>query len=216
MAKITFFPLKYRHERGYDAEAYWKDRFLKHGMSFRGVGNEGFDETRNRLEYERSLREFQSALLQAGVDFAGKKVMEIGVGNGFYLNFCAKDSAYYCAVDITDALFAELSRRYPEVHFIKADVCNLNLDEKFDIIIMIDVIEHIVNENDLASAMANVKNCLAPNGVFILGPVHKRTTKHLFYVHFWSLDVITKFFQDYHIEVARPFREGALLFIRRR
>lgn len=216
MAKITYYPLKYRRERGYDAEAYWRDRFRKHGMAFRGVGNEGMGEERNRQEYEKSLREFREALTKASVDFAGKRVLEIGVGNGFYLQLCSKDSAYYCAVDITDVLFPELSKRYPDVHFVKADVCNLDIHEKFDIVMMIDVIEHIVDEKELCSAMTNIKKCLVGNGVFILGPIHKKTRKHLFYVHFWSLNMIAKYFQDYQIDVIKPFRNGYLLFIRPR
>lgn len=49
LAKLTYYPIKYRRGEGYDVESYWKDRFSRHGMAFRGVGNEGIDEQRNRL-----------------------------------------------------------------------------------------------------------------------------------------------------------------------
>lgn len=214
LAKLTYYPIKYGKGEGYDAEAYWKDRLGRHGMSFRGVGHEGSDEAKNRLEYEKSLREFKDALREAGIDFAGKRVLEIGVGNGFYLDFCSRGSAYYCAVDVTDVLFPELSKLYPEVKFVKADVRRLDLREKFDILLMIDVLEHIVSEEDLRSAMDNLKKHLAENGVIILGPVHAKSKKHLFYVHFWSIDRVTAHFQDYPIEAYHPFRNGSLLVIR--
>ncbi len=214
VAKVTYYPFKYRQGNGYDAEAYWRDRFARHGMSFRGVGHEGTEEVRNRLEYERSPREFQDALHKSGIDFAGKRVLEIGVGNGYYLDFCFPGSAYYCAVDITDLLFPELAKRYPEVHFVKADVCKLGLREKFDIILMIDVLEHIVTENDLRSALSNLKSCLADGGTIIIGPIHEKTKKHLFYVHFWSVDKVAAQFRGYAIEMYRPFRKGTLIVVR--
>lgn len=140
--------------------------------------------------------------------------MEIGVGNGFYLDFCSRDSAQYWAIDVTDVLFPELSKRYPHVHFVKADVCKLGIKEKFDIILMIDVLEHLVAENDLRSALYNLKDCLVEGGALILGPAHNRTKRHLFYVHFWDIGHIARHFQDHPIEVYRPFRNGVLMVIR--
>jgi len=212
--KIVYYPLKYKQGKGYDAEAYWRDRLRKYGMGFRGVGNEGLDEERNRIEYERSIRDFQLALLQAGIDLEGKRVLEIGVGNGFYTEFCAKDADFYCAVDITDVLFPELSKRFPHVTFVKADVRNLRLEWEFDVILMIEVLQHIVNEKDLASAMVSIKYCLAKGGTLIIGPVQKKGKKHLFNVHFWGLDSIARYFEGYRIDEYLPFRGGSLLFIR--
>lgn len=214
LAKITYYPFKYRRGEGYDAESYWRDRLSKHGMAFRGVGHEGLDEQRNRLIYEQSLREFVDILKQAKIEFAGKKIMEIGVGNGFYLDFCARGSSCYWAIDITDVLFPELAKQYPNVHFLKADVCKMDIKEKFDIILMIDVLEHIVTENNLRSALYNLKGCLSDNGVLILGPVLNKAKKHLFYVRFWDMGHIMQYFHEHPVEVYRPFKNGALLVIR--
>jgi SAM-dependent methyltransferase len=213
IAKLTFYRIKYGRREGYDHEAYWRDRFQKHGMSLRGAGHEGKSEEENREQYEESLRELQTVMAKAGIGFTDKKILEVGVGTGFYLSHFVKEASYYCALDVTDALFPKLLRLYPQAHFLKADICKDAIEGKYDLIMMIEVLEHIVTKDGLRGAFDNIKRCLAPGGHFILGPVGVKSKKKLFYLHFWSCDDVMAHFESYKVAKHGPFRGGTLMII---
>jgi hypothetical protein len=79
---------------------------------------------------------------------------------------------------------------------------------------MIDVIEHIVEQDKFRFAMANVHDCLAPNGTFLLTPVSDKNRKHLYYVRFWSFEDIAKCFPECSFRKLVPFRISSLLTIK--
>ena len=51
---------------------------------------------------------------------------------------------------------------------VMGDTTSDVLDGSFNVVLMIDVVEHIVEETKLDFAMQNVDRCLAPGGVFVL------------------------------------------------
>jgi SAM-dependent methyltransferase len=214
LVKLTLQPIRYRSpESGYDARAYWGDRLRKHGMYLRGVGKEGLSEERNLHDYQRSFSEFIDLLNRAGIDIRGKRVLEIGPGNGFWLERLHGDALSWDALDITDALFPPLMERFPEVRFHHLDICESRAPGEFDIVLMIEVVQHIVVSERLRSALANIRDAIAEGGVFILGPLFDRAGKKMFHVRHWSAGEILEQFPGYQAEVLGPFRGGKLLFL---
>ena len=82
--KVVVGPLRYRKGRGYDAEAYWGDRFSRYGRSLRGPGDEGLSETDNDRDYAVADETFRGFCAKNQLDFATVKTLEIGPGTGFY------------------------------------------------------------------------------------------------------------------------------------
>lgn len=93
----------------------------------------------------------------------------------------------YVGVDITDYLFNELKIRFPNFRFIQSDITKSTLDGKFDVIVMIDVLHHIVTREKLDSAFRNLDKCLKNNGLIFLSPITTHSHKKQFYEHAWSL-----------------------------
>ncbi len=56
--KTIMGPIVYRGPDGYDAARYWRDRFLKHGRSFKAVGDEGLSDAANRRVYGQAATAF--------------------------------------------------------------------------------------------------------------------------------------------------------------
>lgn len=214
--KKTIGPLKYSKKDDYEASRYWHDRLSKYGLSFKGAGHEGLTEAQNKKMYEEAAKVFTGLCNRKDINFHNAKVLEIGCGNGFYTKLLydlgAKD---YVGIDITDVLFPELKRNFPEYKFIKKDITKDRIEGKFDLILMIDVIEHIVNKDKLTSALDNVKNCLSDNGIFVVSPIKERSKRHLFYVRWWSQDDIKQRFNGYIFRDLIPFRNGDLLIVER-
>ncbi len=214
--KTLIGPLKYRRGNDYNAPQFWYDRFSRYRLDIKGAGDEGLSDEENKRMYEEGGRVFTDLCQKEGFDFSRIKVLEIGCGSGFYTDIFRKLGVKdYTGLDITDVLFPDLTKRYPLFKFIKRDITSDRVDGEFDLVVMIDVIQHIVTEERLSYAMDNVKRCLAPKGVFMVAPVRNVSRKHLFYVRSWSLDDMKKRFPGYTFDELIPFRSGYMLIVRK-
>lgn len=208
--------LKYRTKDGYDAARYWSDRFARYGSSLKGVGDEGLSEQTNRAMYEKASAAFLDLCRQERIDIASARVLEIGCGNGFYADLLKEQGvSHYQGLDITDTLFPTLMARFPGFQFIRQDITTDVLEGAFDLILMIDVIEHIVTEEKLDFAMSNVQRCLAGDGKFMVAPIAAQRRHSLFYVRFWTVDDIKSRLSACLFNEPKPFRDDSLLIATR-
>ncbi len=209
-------PLKYRSKRGYDARRYWGDRFRRYGVSsIRGAGHEGKSEEENLREYQEAGAVFADLLKREVPDLGSARFLEIGCGQGFYTQLAADLGVKsYTGADITDVLFAELSGRFPDYRFIRRDVTADQLEGEYDVVVMIDVSQHIVTEEQIDEAMRNVARVLRPGGLFLIGPLVDQGGRHMFHVRWWSVDEIRRRFEGFQGSTI-PFRNGRLLTLRR-
>lgn len=214
--KSIIGPLKYSKGADYDAARYWHDRFSKYGLSLKGAGDEGLSEKENEKIYAKAAKVFTDLCRKEGIDFQSARVLEIGCGTGFYTqllhNLGVKS---YIGIDITDVLFPDLRKKFPQFKFIRKDITSNNIRGEFNLIVMIDVIHHIVEKSKFSFATENVKNCLSANGIFIASPIMEAGKKHLFHVRFWPLEDIKQRFPGYIFGELVPFRNSHLLVIRK-
>lgn len=118
-------------------------------------------ESRSALPYLEYVRRL--------VEPAGKRLLDIGCGHGWLSAMAAAAGAEYTGVDTDAAILAGARGLYPGARFVEAAAERLPFAEgSFDIILGVDVVEHIP---DLARAFAEFHRVLAPGGVVVLfGP----------------------------------------------
>jgi SAM-dependent methyltransferase len=214
--KMVVGPRRYRRGDGYDAQAYWGNRFSRYGRSLRGPGDEGLSEIDNDRDYAVAGEIFRNLCAENKIDFANAKTLEIGPGTGFYTRIMVeRGAATLTGVDITDVLFAELHAELPSIELRQGDVTTDPIMGSFDVAVMIDVIEHIVTDAAFRAAMANIANAVVDDGVFVLGPVLQRHGRHLYYVHFWTEADARAALPGWTVTGEVPFRSGRLLVLRR-
>ncbi|MCU0679090.1 MAG: class I SAM-dependent methyltransferase [Planctomycetes bacterium] len=214
-SKIVIGPLCYGRAGDYDARGYWHDRLSKYQLSLIGAGDEGLTERENQKVYETAARDFLSLCGKEIPDLKNKKILEIGVGTGYYTRiFHGLGIKKYTGIDITAAVFPRLRRLFPGYLFLEKDVTTDKIDGQFDLIIIIDVIEHIVNKNKLSFALRSLENALAPGGTIIVSPIVPQGRKDLFYVRFWDAGEISAALTKCGIKKLVPFRNGKLAIIR--
>lgn len=214
--KTVTGPRRYGTEGGYDAQRFWGDRFRKYGTGLRGSGDEGLSEAQNQLAYEQAGAVVLEALKKSGVDLSSASVLDIGCGPGFFADLLhSAGVASYTGVDITHQLFADLRARFPDYRFEQKDVTSDSLEATYDVVMMIDVAEHIVSTDAFDRCIANLAGAVAPGGLLLVGPLLDRGVRHLFYVRFWSTkDVLERLPSFEHLEDV-PFRNGMLTAFRR-
>lgn len=185
--KLFIAPLKYGRGKDYDAHRYWEDRFRRHGPSLRSVGDEGMAESEIRQAYAIQAGEVLEMLDRAGIGLAQARLLEIGCGNGYYSDLVrGRGLRKYAGFDITDVFFPMLRERFPGFEYVRGDITADRLPAEFDVVLMIDVIEHIVTEAKLMSALSNVGAMTAKGGVVAIAPVVPHASHSLFYVRFWA------------------------------
>ncbi|BAY60597.1 type 11 methyltransferase [Calothrix brevissima NIES-22] len=96
------------------------------------------------------------------------RILDIGCGNGSLSNLIAKNGYEVVGIEESDSGMELASYAFPECRFIQGSIYNLpyqELEDKFDIVIASEVIEHLFYPKEL---VRNAKKCLKPNGRLIL------------------------------------------------
>lgn len=216
--KYTIGRLRYARGNSYDAEAYWGDRFRKFGASLKGPGHEGLTEADNRAMYEAAGALFGAYCASEGVGFKNRRVLEIGCGTGFYTDLIARlgPPADFTGLDVTDANFPAIEARHPAARLVKGNAADpgvLDLDGAFDVVVMIDVIHHVVTDEDFDAIMANVRRWLAPGGTFVITPFAERPSRPFFYVRWWTLAELAARFEGFRMGRPTPFRDNTMIAV---
>lgn len=214
--KVCVGPLLYGRGERYQASKFWRDRYSKYGLSLQGSGDEGFSEAENREMYRRAAASLLELGRREGIAWAGLRVLDIGCGTGYYTGILRDQGiGSYTGVDVTDVLFEEHRKSFPGYRFITADATAERLDGKYDVILMLDVIQNIVTPEKFAFAMENVKEALADGGIFLVAPIMPENRKHLYYMHFWTRGDIQGNFPGFRMGDMLPFRNDHIVAIRK-
>lgn len=146
-------------DKKYNPESYWEKRLSKN-FSLTGVGHLGFGLEYNIWLYKARLHVINQLLKEKNVNCKGKKLLDIGVGTGFYIKFWEGLGVNnITGVDITTKAIEELKKIYPNHRFVNTDISSIELpiNEKYDIITCFDVLYHIVDEEDFKHAIENIR-----------------------------------------------------------
>lgn len=217
--KLLIGPLKYGKKDDYNATKYWHDRYLKYGDSIKGPGNESLSESENWEMYEKAKAVFLDTCRKENVDFKSVKLCEIGLGIGFYTKILQENLLKnYKGYDISDVVIPRMREKFPEYEFNQKDISTEPLDEKFDVILLIDVIQHIVNKEKFTYTLNNIASHLDEKGLFILGPLEKKSAKLLYYVRGWTIESVQEILPREKFLFSEPisFRGSDLYTIRKK
>ena len=216
--KFVLYPFIYGKKDDYNAAQYWHDRFLKYGDSILGPGNDALSESKNLEMYNNARMVFLETCQREKIDFQKNRFCEIGLGTGFYTQILHEQNVKeYKGYDISDVVVPRMKTKYPEYSFYQKDISSEPLENTFDVILLIDVIQHIVNDQKCRFALENIKNRLSPGGIFLIGPLALENSKKLFYVRSWTIKDVKNIFSEDKFSISAPitFRNGLLHTVRK-
>jgi len=130
------------------------------------------DETYVRLYPDLELHHFWwkvrrrlvGLLISNRVDLTRCSVLDIGCGSGVTMEYLSDAGASAVRGIEIDPLALRPDSAINDL-IVLGDLLELDIDETFDIVVMLDVLEHI--EDDM-SALAKVRSCMSRDGVLIL------------------------------------------------
>lgn len=100
---------------------------------------------------------------------AGKKILEVGCGDGFFTGEFANAGAHVTGSDIAGAMITEAKKKYPHLRWYVAPADKLDFakNASFDVVVVVLALQNIEN---LSGAIAEASRVLSPGGslVFVL------------------------------------------------
>ncbi len=96
----------------------------------------------------------------------GNKLLDVGCGHGWH-DLYLKDAFKIIGIDRSRTMLNIARRRNPEVDYRQADVQRFDLKKKFDVVICFDVLEHLLNYQDLKSALSHLERHMLDDGILV-------------------------------------------------
>jgi SAM-dependent methyltransferase len=152
----------------YNAGKYWDERLAK-DWSLRGVGHHRYGAKYNSYLYRSKVRALRRALRSPGW-FQGKRVLDVGSGVGFWIEFYAKAGvASVDGIDVSAEAVRRLQQKHPGHRFWCADASEeLPITELFDLVNVWDVLYHITERERFMRAVSNLAARVAPGGHLLI------------------------------------------------
>jgi|SRR3989344_93968 len=98
--------------------------------------------------------------------FKGKTVLDLGCGGGQHAGFLASYAKKVVGIDMSTAELArEHNKQFTNTEFITGDIATITLDEQFDAVYCIGVIQHTENPD---KTFARIKTFVKPGGTLIV------------------------------------------------
>jgi ubiquinone/menaquinone biosynthesis C-methylase UbiE len=114
-----------------------------------------------------------------GHDFAGKRILDLGVGAGRTTPFLLEISRDYVGIDFSPAMVEACRTRYPTVEFAVGDARDLSRfpDASFDFVMFshngIDCIDH----PGRLQVLAEIRRVLSSGGVFVFSTLNRNAKR---------------------------------------
>lgn len=102
-------------------------------------------------------------------DQHGDPILELCCGTGRIAVPLAEKGWQVTGIDVSDSMLEVAKRKSSQVNWLKADVTNFEVEDKFSLIIFpLNSIFHLLRIEDLESCFQCVKKHLKPEGIFIV------------------------------------------------
>ncbi len=109
------------------------------------------------------------------------KILDIGCGGGIICEPLARLGAIVTGIDFAPnnikAAKIHSKKSKLKINYICKDIENSKLDQKFDIILMFEVLEHL---DDWKKTIKKIKNNLNKNGIIIISTINRNSISKLF------------------------------------
>lgn len=185
----------------FDQKKYWQSR-VSGNIDLGVVGYRSLGRGYNEYIYRRRLDVLDEFLREYGKPVEELRVLDIGCGSGFYVDYWQKRGVRnLMGVDISAESISLMGKLYPEYSFVNLDVTSPNVFSGiisiFDIITIFDVIYHVIDDDQASQLLVNAVTILAENGeILITDCPSGRNYGFVKHVRFRSINFYEQIFKE--------------------
>ncbi|MHB8256099.1 MAG: class I SAM-dependent methyltransferase [Acidiferrobacterales bacterium] len=156
----------------FDQVDYWTRR-ISGDIDLGVVGHRSLGRAYNEYIYRRRAVVLRDAIEELGLEPAGSKVLDVGAGSGYYVDFWrALGVPALVGIDLSREGMERLAAKYPEYRFLCADVTSPSIsaaiDSRFSVITVFDVIYHITDDDAAQRAFNSISEMLERDGYLLV------------------------------------------------
>ncbi len=146
------------------------------------------------------------------------KILDIGCGTGTLSEYIANKGFSVDAIDFSEEMLKIAKGKIKNVNFIQMDMRNINIDEKYNGIMLAYSLFHI-SKKEVKEVIPKYYNLLKENGTMLIilqeGEGEKYVDENLEiglkkFVNYYSFEEIEKILKDNHFEIIEKFRKKPL------
>jgi|GEM_PF-2003074 len=153
----------------FDPGEYWEQR-IRARPDLQATGHHKFGLDYNRWMYQTQLDCLNGLIEKWEIQIAGKRVLDVGTGTGFFLEYFRERGAAVTGIDIAQASIEYLREKLPDSQLQVADISAeaVPVDNQFELVAAMGVLYHIVDEVRFERALRNITRLLEPGGHLFL------------------------------------------------
>lgn len=170
MALINDIKIYFKMMFRYKPKTFWNE-MLTNSFDLKGVGHFRMSNEENLKMYEEKKAILVNEMEKAGIRITPEiNIVEIGIGVGYWTDhFHRLGAKNYTGNDIAEISVINLQKKYPQYNFLHGDISEVRLPEdKFDLGVMIDVTQHITDDERFNSAMDNLWRSLKSGAKLVI------------------------------------------------
>lgn len=170
MSLVNDIKIYFRMLFNYKPKTFWNE-LLSNSFDLRGVGHYRMSNEENLKMYEEKKKILAGEMQKAGVNITpDTSMVEIGIGVGYWTDyFNSLGVKEYLGNDIAEVSVTNLQKKYPQYKFLQGDISEVKLPENsFDTGVMIDVTQHITDDDRFNKAMDNLWKSLKSGAYLII------------------------------------------------
>jgi SAM-dependent methyltransferase len=154
----------------FDPNHYWEER-LSEAYTLGSVGWRGLGEAFNRWMYAVRKHVFRRVVGESVDDLSNLRVLDVGSGTGFYLNAWRELGVQdLSGSDLTSTAVKHLRAAFADIPIHQLDIggdTEQLAGERYDVISIMDVLYHVVDDQRYAQALDNLARLLKPEGKLV-------------------------------------------------
>lgn len=200
--------------QAYRPADFWESRYQKFDISTSGHINLPY--VYNTWLYKMKIGKILKSLISRFNVLEDKNVLELGCGTGAYLDMWrGLNIKSMTGVDIAPSTAINLKKQNPDYNFYCQDISDENIavllgENKYDIVTAIGVLVHIIDDEDMRSALRNISRMVTDNGLVLISDYMlsgDQPERDATYMKFRNLEIFKKDLYEAGLELisAIPF-----------
>lgn len=151
------------------------------------------------------------------IKLSGTRCLEVGCATGEFTKVLKEMGAHPKGIDLAKDAVEIAAKRYPGIEFCRGGIEVLQENERYDVIMAFEVIEHVTSPNDF---FHRVRDLLEPRGFFVVSTPNYECARRigpqnwvgfneiLEHVYFFDLDMLRKYGERHGLEAVQWYSKG--------